>query len=209
MPYFDNRHQLEQRFNTCKEKFSQLFFMLNSNQRPTQVLGDIETYFRISFERATSADSAQIIITSYEQLQTTLSEVSAGTITANEAIKTLNETNSSRKMGIVFYNIAHFCEQLFWAIATVNCFMSAVSVGIPLMFLSPPIGLAITIGTSMLMLFTAEKLWKGFDDYKSFERLDHEIAREHDLISFFAPQATLPPHNEVYVSALDNRVATH
>lgn len=188
MPQLSNPDILR-RYNQCNSDLITIIKSIRSveEENVRETLSVVNNYYLISLMKADS-NKRKEIIEEYEDSIFYLRMVQEGHWTAEQFEAEINSTVSSRKVGIVFYNIAKVLEMLFWASATVTCYTACVVVGIPLILTDFLIGMAVTIATGALMYKTLKYTADCFEQFKSTER--HEAARvaQNTLASFFKPK---------------------
>ena len=112
-------------------------------------------------------------------------------MTAEEANLVIDDATEDRQFKIIVHNIFKACELFFWSAVAGTAYVGCVTVGIPLLFLEPLIGLAVTFGTGVLFCSSVHNAGECFDEFKTFDRVNEENTRERNVISFFSPPQPL------------------
>lgn len=193
MAFFENKVELEQRLDENDRKLSSFFTQIEENNELEQNLQHVKNYYRISFARATAKSNADSIVESYEKFVEILAKTRDGSHTAHQAIEFINETNADREIGIIFHNIAKVCEIIFWALTIFTCLLAIATIDCAFLVAQPIIGIALTAGTTLLALTTANELVDCFGEFKSLDRLQDEDKRERNLVSFFKAAEPIMP----------------
>lgn len=172
---------LEDRLVNCRNKLLRLYVENEHDLRLLQQLKNVDAYYNTSFQKSTYIPKT--IVENYELFVENLVKVRNGTLSADEALKKIQDTTFERKLGIAFYNIATALEMAFWAVATSIFFLCATTATAP----NPILGLGLTIVSAALMIKSISNFFKCVDDFKSCSRLNEEDGRERNLVSFFKP----------------------
>ncbi len=188
MPLFDT--DLEPLLKTCDDQIAALItdlqeIQLGANEAKRQ-LDEVKKYFHLSLFKTNGCNEAEILA-SYELFLKNLAKVRNGSLTTEEALTAIQDNTDSREMGIIFYNIGKIFELMFWTLATIASACAAISVGLPLIFIQPFLGLPVTLGAGGLAFLTFTQMDECLDEFKSCDRLAEEDEREKNLVSFFKP----------------------
>jgi hypothetical protein len=188
MPSYNNAELLAQKIADCNSELDSLFAYLDINYRLRMQLRDIKSFYQRAFNNASNENTAMEIINQYEQFIVSASEVKLGQMTVEEANLVIDDATEDRQFKIIVHNIFKLCELFFWTALAATAYAGCITVGIPLLFLEPLIGVALTIGTGLLCCSSFHNGLECFNEFKTFDRANEENTRERDVISFFAPQ---------------------
>lgn len=197
MPDFIKDEQLNARLQECDARISKL---VPQGNRTNEVEGQLKLFkkhYRQSFQNSKSNKNASSILSSYEEAILRLERVKCGELSAEKAVKLIDSETCSRKLAIVYHNIAKVCELLFWLMATTTCFSALIDIGIPLIFTQPLIGCAVSISMIAMMKTLFGKATNCLSQFKSFDRYNDEAAREKNLASFFQPAPAVSSDQEI------------
>ncbi|MBI2786273.1 MAG: hypothetical protein HYX60_08230 [Legionella longbeachae] len=185
MPY--NHTKLEERLKVCDLKLHALFTDNEINELIRQKIKAIETYYNLSYTKATTAKTIDAIAKSYELFIEQLEKVKKGELSSELALKQIENSIQSRKMNTVFYNLAKACELIFWKATTFSLYTGILGIALPLLIVQPLLGVAVAITIGGAMLAAAYKGLKCFSEFKSLNRHSAEYTNEASLVSFFNP----------------------
>lgn len=185
MPQSTNLN-ISKRYKDCNRQLSELLQSIGyvEDEKITGYIEIVTNYYSQSLKKANNSQKEDIV-EEYESYITYLQQVKDGKLTAEKAEEEINTIISSRKIGIVFYNIAKVLEMLFWAFAATTCYSACILVGVPLIFTDFMIGMAVTIATAALMYKTFKFSLDCCKEFKSTERHEEARVAQNTLISFF------------------------
>lgn len=188
MPSYDNAELLAQKIADCNSELDALFADLNVSISLKRQLRDIKNFYQRAFDKTSNKKTATTIVNQYEQFIVSASEVKLGQLTAEEANLKINDVTEDRQLNIIMHNIFKVCELFFWAFVAATAYVGCLTIGIPSLFLQPFIGLAVTVGTGVLLGSAIHNMGECMDAFKSFDRVNKEDTQEKDIISFFSRQ---------------------
>ncbi|RUR13749.1 DUF5638 domain-containing protein [Legionella sp. km772] len=179
--------QLFDRLNQYIEEVNDLFKNENLTESFQQNIQRLNNYFIRLFNKDINYSKRQALVNEYDLLLNTMRQIKAGSLTADQALQNLNSLARDRKIDVIVHNIFKTCELLFWLTAAMTSYAFCIGFGIPLMFFNLPVGLAITLGTSVLMLQAANQILESANEFKSFNAIDTQERLERNVVSFFLP----------------------
>ncbi|MCL9684671.1 DUF5638 domain-containing protein [Legionella maioricensis] len=188
MPSYNNAELLAQRIADCNVQLDSLFADLDINSTLKMQLGQIKYFYQRAFDKTSNEKNALRIALQYEQFIITATEVKLGQLTADGANDIIADTTDDRQFNIVMYNILKVCELFFWTAVAAAAYVGCITTGIPLLFLEPFTGFAVTAGTSLLFAAAVHQAGECFEEFKTFARINAEDTRERSVISFFSSQ---------------------
>lgn len=128
------------------------------------------------------------LLDDYETLFETMKHIKAGNLTAENALKQLDNRTSDRKINALIHNTFKACELLFWLAAAIGCYAFYICNAVPMMFVHPPVGLILALGAAMLMFECCYKASQASCSFKTFSTINKEDSLERNLFSsFFQP----------------------
>ena len=174
---------LETQSSTLRNLFSERDYHLSRSFKHD--LKKLIHYYERSFWETSSLDKRAKVIKEYQFLVSTTEEVNNGTLSAQEALKKIDEVNQNRKNKILVDNIIKTCELLFWiAVAVLSCTL-CLTVGVPLTQVNPLLGAALTIASSLCVADALLEASDCMDEFKSSGPIRKQEKRERTIISFF------------------------
>ncbi|KTD09042.1 hypothetical protein Lgra_2277 [Legionella gratiana] len=189
MPY--NHRKLERRLSICDKKLSALFASEKElDDKLKQQIKAVQDYYNLSYTKASSAKTVETIATSYESFVAGLTKVKHGEMSHIDAMDALLKTSESRKINVLFKNLAKTCELLFWSATAFSLYAGIFGIALPVLIIQPTLGIAVGITIVGAMVAAAYKALSCFTEFKSVSRHDAEYTNEVSLVSFFkhAPQ---------------------
>jgi hypothetical protein len=183
----DATSQLSSALEQSIKELNDLFQKENLTESFRQNLLSLNEYYTRRFWNFDSFTKRQTLVNVYCLLLATIKQIKAGSLPAEQAINNLDSITSDRKTDVVVRNIFKACELLFWLPAALTSYAFCIGFGVPLMFFNLPLGLAITGGTSVLMLEAAVQALKCVDDFQSFSSINKQERLERNVVSFFLP----------------------
>ncbi|CAM2756945.1 Uncharacterised protein [Legionella steigerwaltii] len=175
-------NSLEERLVSCHNKLLRLYEENEPEPILLQHLNDVDTYYNTSFNKSIYA--RKTIVESYEWFVDNLIKVKNGGLSADKALKMIQDQTFNRKLGIAFYNIVKTLETTFWAAASSIFFLCATTITAP----NALLGFGLTIIAAALLIKSISNFLQCIDDFKSYTRLNDEDERERYLVTFFKPQ---------------------
>ncbi|CEG58475.1 DUF5638 domain-containing protein [Legionella fallonii] len=194
MPSYKNAEQLKERLSLCYSELKKLLQQKNKNYLLNIKVLEINTFYQRAFDITSDEEDGNSIVNQYEEFIIAASEVQSGQITAEQAYEKINGKIQEEQTNILIHNILKVCELFFWVAVAAVSYAVGLSVGVPLLFLEPLIGFVAIAGTSVLFLFSIGAASNCFEDFKTFDRINHEYQREKDVISFFSAN---PPQRRI------------
>ncbi len=186
MPLYRNAELLEQRISRCYSELTKLLQYEDIGYLLKIKIRQINAFYQQAFNNTSDEEEGLSIVEQYEKFIITASEVRAGQITAEQAYEKIEEKIEEGQIDVLIQNILKVCELLFWSSVAAISYAICLSVGLPLLVLEPLIGFAISAGTSILFLISVVSAGNCFEEFKTFDRINNQCAREKDLISFFS-----------------------
>lgn len=220
MPY--NRTRMELRLSRCDENLSKLFAIIVIDEviGPTlqSQIKAVQEYYNTSYQKAKDTPKVENIISRYEEYIKLLTKVNEGKSTAEEVLdvlkkdvlKKISYNRDSRKIDVIFSNLAKACELLFWAAAAITLFSSIFMIALPIVIVQPPLGIAIMIAVGGLLLKSAINCFNCFREFRTLGRHRDEYLAENKLLNgltlFNKPQqpVTLVTIDETDTTELEN-----
>ncbi len=179
--------QLSANLEQYKEELNSLFQTESITESFRQNLNGLNDYYTRRFWKNDNDTKRKSLVNEYGLLLETIKKIKTGSLKTEQALKNISDISSDRKIDVIIQNIFKTCELLFWLTAAITSYAFCIGFGIPIMFFNPVVGLAITIGTSVLMLEAAIQTLKCVDEFKSFDPINKQEKLERNLISFFLP----------------------
>lgn len=176
--------KLLQEMERCKLELFELF--QNEELATTSFIEDlkkIDAYYQQRFLE--NSDLQKTILQEYQNLITAIADVKKGSLSAEDGLKIVQELSLDRKTEIVVANIIKGCELLFWMAAALTSYVFCLGLAFPLIFLEPIIGVALTLGTSIIMLAATLKGADCVREFTSFNEVNKQAELERNSISFF------------------------
>lgn len=192
MPLYDNVELLAEKIINCNNELDSLFVTLDISQEFKKQLQKIKSFYARAFNKTLDEESGLSIVEEYEQFIIAASEVKLGHLTADKALELIQNTTDDRQCTVVIDNILKICELLFWTAAAAISYATCLTIGLPLFFLQPLLGIAITAGTGILFFAAVDIAGDCFEEFKSFDPINNEHTREKNVISFFSPLPSKP-----------------
>lgn len=196
MPY--NHKELEQRLSICDEKLSNLFTDKELDEQFKQKINAVKAYYNRSYAKAMTTKTVEAIAASYELFVEQLNKVKKGELLPKDALEQIESIIQSRKINVIFYNLAKACELIFWKATTFSLYAGIFGVALPVLIVQPVLGIAVGITMVGALLAAAYKSLKCYAEFKSLSRHNTEYTHEASLVSFFnpAPQEKSSLNNE-------------
>jgi hypothetical protein len=176
------------RIRDCENTLNETFNDLPKSHKFEQDLTDIKFYYIESLRNAESEYEGRRVVEQYEKFTTNLLKVRNGDLSAKQAQALIDDKQEDKIIDIVINNIFTVCELLFWVAAAAVSYATCLTVGIPLLFLQPLLGVAVTAGTGLLMFVSLDFAGDCFEEFQSSDLIDEEYTRETNAISFFPPK---------------------
>ncbi len=186
MPSYSNAALLEQRISRCYSELIKLLQYEDIDYLLKIKIRQINAFYQQAFNKTSDEEEGLSIVEQYEQFIITASEVRSGLITAEQAYEKIEEKIEEEQINVLIDNILKVCELLFWVSVAAISYAICLSVGLPLLFLEPLIGCAVSTGTSVLFLISVVSAANCFEEFKTFDPINNQYAREKDLLSFFS-----------------------
>lgn len=128
------------------------------------------------------------LLDDYEILFGTMKQIKAGNLTAEHALKQLDNRTADHKANALIHNVFKACELLFWLTAAIGCYAFFILNAVPMMFVHPPVGLILALSAAMLMFECCNKASQALCSFKTFSTINKEDSLERNLFSsFFQP----------------------
>ena len=188
MPSYKNASRFNQRILNCNKKFDALFDKLEKGPNFKKQLQEVKFFYARAFNSTSNEEKKEAIVKEYEQFVITVSDVKSGKLTAQEGLEIIQDTAEERQSRVIIHNILKVCELFFWTTTAVAAYAACLSVGLPLLFLQPILGFAVSAGTTILFFTSLDNSLNCFEKFKSFDPINEEHTREKDIISFFSPK---------------------
>lgn len=208
MPSYKNSAQFNQRILNCNKKFDALFEKLEKGSNFQRQLQEVKFFYARAFNSTSNEEKREVIIKEYEQFVVTVSDVKSGKLTAQEGLEIIQATAEERQSRVMIHNILKVCELFFWTTAAVAAYAAGLSVGLPLLFLQPILGFAVSAGTTILFFISLDNSLTCFEKFKSFDPISEEHTREKDIISFFSPKQEEKVEPPTHTNLTSNFIAT-
>lgn len=183
-----NYTKLEKRLSDCDNKLTELFKGQEENLLIQQHLAKVKKYYNLSYEKAEQDKTIETLVKSYEFYVQQLSEVKDGTITRDTMLESINYANDSRKLAVIYADLAKACELMFWVATGVTLYASIYLFALPMLLIQPVLGIATSITIGMLLIKTAANAIQCLSEFRSFGRHNEEYVSERTLLSFFKPE---------------------
>ncbi|CAM2959607.1 Uncharacterised protein [Legionella steigerwaltii] len=193
-----NHSIFEPRLNTCNKELQALFDGLEIGEKLQQKIDAVKNYYNLSYTKAISAKKVEDIVQSYELFIRELTNVKNGKLKPKEALDKIGSACESRKISVLFHNLAKACELMFYAATAFSLWAGIFGIALPVLIVQPVLGVAVGITVVGGMLAAAYKALSCFTEFRSISRHDAEYTNEKDLISYFfkppvQPKETLNP----------------
>ncbi|STY30051.1 Uncharacterised protein [Legionella wadsworthii] len=185
MPF--NHRILEARLHECDQELDKLFADQNPGFKINQQIKAVKDYYNLSYTKVVSAKKADQIATSYEFFINHLKQVKNKPLNSKECIDQISSSCESRKIGVLFHNLAKACELLFYAATAFSLYAGIFGIALPVLIVQPVLGVAVGITIVGAMIAAAYKALSCFSEFKTFGRHEAEYTNELSLISFFTP----------------------
>ncbi|HHF7366747.1 TPA: DUF5638 domain-containing protein [Legionella bozemanae] len=185
-----NHTKLERRLSACDEALNALF----ANQQKQigvkiqQQIKSVQNYYNLSYTKTNSAKKAEEIAASYELFIDQLTKAKNRQLNTKEASEKISNSCESRKIGVLFHNLAKACELMFYAATAFSLYAGIFGIALPVLIVQPVLGVAVGITIVGAMIAAAYKALSCFTEFKSFSRHDIEYTNELSLVSFFNPK---------------------
>ncbi|MCW8400091.1 DUF5638 domain-containing protein [Legionella sp. PATHC038] len=183
-----NHSKFELRLNTCDQELQSLFDDVQIGEKMQQKIDAVKNYYNLSYTKAISPKKVEAIVSSYETFIKQLDQVKKGSLTPKKALETVGSGCESRKIGILFHNLAKACELMFYAATAFSLYAGIFGIALPVLIVQPVLGVAVGITIVGGMLAAAYKALSCFTEFRSFSRHDAEYTNESGLIRFFKPE---------------------
>lgn len=190
MPSYKNARLLEKRLQNCDIQFYQLFNNQELSRKFFLQLNQIKYFYTASFNKTQNEDDGIEIIEEYENFISLVAQVKSGEISADKAFETIKDTTESKQTDVIIANFFKVCELMFWATAAFFSYVACVSVGVPLTFCEPFIGIAVTASTFLMTCSAIEKFFNCFDQFQSFDKINDLDQSKKDTVTFFSKSST-------------------
>ncbi|HHT0592117.1 TPA: DUF5638 domain-containing protein [Legionella anisa] len=182
-----NQRKLERRLETCDEALRALFADQDVGDKINKQIIDVQEYYNLSYTKTSSAKKAEKIAASYELFIDQLTKVKNKQLNPKEASEKISNSCESRKIGVIFHNLAKACELMFYAATAFSLYAGIFGIALPVLIVQPVLGVAVGITIVGAMIAAAYKALSCFTEFKSFSRHDAEYTNELSLVSFFKP----------------------
>ncbi|AWN75078.1 DUF5638 domain-containing protein [Legionella anisa] len=183
-----NQRKLERRLETCDEALQALFADQDVGEKINKQIIDVQEYYNLSYTKTNSAKKAEKIAASYELFIDQLTKVKNKQLNPKEASEKISNSCESRKIGVLFHNLAKACELMFYAATAFSLYAGIFGIALPVLIVQPVLGVAVGITIVGAMIAAAYKALSCFTEFKSFSRHDTEYTNELSLVSFFKPK---------------------
>lgn len=203
MPY--NHRKLELRLSACDKKLAALFAEKELGEKIKQQIKAVQNYYNLSYTKAVSAKTVEAIASSYESFIDNLTKVKNGEMSRQDAEDALLKTSESRKINVIYKNLAKACEFLFWSATTFSLYAGIFGLALPVLIIQPVLGAAVGITIIGAMLAAGYKALSCLTEFTSVRRHDKEYTNEMSLVSFFKPAPKKPEvRNPIQEDELEN-----
>ncbi|WP_392536460.1 DUF5638 domain-containing protein [Legionella sp. 227] len=183
-----NHSKFELRLNTCDQELQALFDDVQIGEKMQQKIDAVKNYYNLSYTKAISPKKVEAIVSSYETFIKQLDQVKKGNLPPKKALETVGSGCESRKIGVLFHNLAKACELMFYAATAFSLYAGIFGIALPVLIVQPVLGVAVGITIVGGMLAAAYKALSCFTEFRSFSRHDAEYTNESGLIRFFKPE---------------------
>ncbi|CZG75855.1 TPA: lpg2271 family Dot/Icm T4SS effector [Legionella pneumophila] len=190
MPSYKNARLLEKRLQNCDTQLNQFFNGQELSIKFLQQLNQIKYFYNSAFSKTENEDDGLEIVEEYENFISLVSQVKSGQINADKAFETIKDTTESRQADVIIANFFKVCELMFWATAAFFSYLACVSVGIPLTFCDPLLGIAVSLSTFLMTISTASKFLDCFDEFQSLDKINEHDKNQKDTVRFFSKTST-------------------
>jgi hypothetical protein len=171
----------------CKKEMFELFEGQDLATEPFMAnLTKVDEFYWLRASRKKTA------LEEYQLLVNAIKLVKTGGLTSDEGLKFVKDLSFNRKMDVVIANILKTCELLFWMTTAITSYVFCLGFAIPLMFFNPPLGVALTLGASAVMLAATLKGVECVRQFESFNAINKEEQIERNAVSFFTSAKTIP-----------------
>ncbi|KTD40383.1 DUF5638 domain-containing protein [Legionella parisiensis] len=182
-----NHTKLERRLSACDKALNALFADQLFSEKIQQQIKAVQDYYNLSYTKTNSAKKAEEIAASYELFLDQLTRVKHRQLNIKEASEKISNSCESRKIGVLFHNLAKACEVMFYAATAFSLYAGIFGIALPVLIVQPALGVAVGITIVGAMIAAAYKALSCFTEFKSFSRHDTEYTNELSLVSFFKP----------------------
>ncbi|PWY55160.1 hypothetical protein DGG96_13345 [Legionella qingyii] len=186
MPF--NQRKLELRLSACDSKLHALFAKAQIGEKLQQQVNAVQDYYNLSYTKATTAKKVEEIAASYELFIDQLSKLKKGELTPKAASERIASACESRKIGVLFHNLAKACELMFYAATAFSLYAGIFGIALPVLIVQPVLGVAVGITIVGAMLSAIYKAGTCLTEFRSLSRHDAEYTNELSLVSFFKPK---------------------
>lgn len=190
-----NHTEFEQRLSICDEQLDELFQDQIQSPQLKQKTKAVRDYYNISYFKASQGKTAEKIATNYEFFIDQLRKVKNNELSYDLAIKNIEHSSESRKINVLFCNLAKACELIFWTACTLSLLAGIWGIALPALILQPTLGIALSITIVGGMLGAANKASSCLNEFKSFRRHDAEYTNEASLVSLFKHEPRMQENN--------------
>ncbi len=174
---------------------------------PLYLLND---YYTTRFSNCENNGQRQLLTQEYAHLLETMKKIKSGSLSADEALNNLNRLSRDKKLNVILHNTLKTCELLFWVTAALTSYAFCVGFGIPLLFLNPPLGLALIMGTAVLIIESAAKALETANSFKNLSPINQQKNLEHQVLSlFFSPKKESTFDNEEELADIDQPLLSY
>lgn len=173
--------------NDIEQCRSELFALFLEDQRTTKTfLNDLNKIHHYYCQQFLINQSKKFnTVRDYRSLVHTLQQVKEGSISFEQGLKAVHKLSFQRKIELSVTNLLKACELAFWMMAAITSYTLCLGLAVPLIFLNPPLGVALTLGASSMMLAATLKGADCVRDFQSFNHINKQEALEHNALSFF------------------------
>ena len=201
MPF--NHTKFEKRLRAYDEKLHALFANAEIDQKIQSQIKAVKKYYNLSYTKATSAKKVEEIVSSYGLFVDQLTKVKSGELNPKAASEQIGSACESRKIGVLFHNLAKACELMFYAATAFSLYAGIFGIALPVLIVQPVLGVAVGITIVGAMLGAIHKAGTCLTEFRSLSRHDTEYTNEISLVSFFKP---VNKEKEILNSIEDNEV---
>jgi hypothetical protein len=171
----------------CETRFNSLFDGLNENDVLKNNRASLIKAYWDAFENQTSVAGELEVLAEYNHFIENLTKVKLDGNSAYDVYNDALNHAQSRKTAVILYNIAKVFELIFWFSLFMLAAVTAINIGIPLIFLNPLLGITMTLAFGLLSYVTFKNFSSGLDTIKTYEGLPELATAEQNCIRFFAP----------------------
>ncbi|WP_454781950.1 DUF5638 domain-containing protein [Legionella sp. WA2022007384] len=185
MPF--NHTKFEKRLRACDKKLHALFANAEIDEKIQSQIKAVKKYYNLSYTKATSAKKVEEIVASYGLFVDQLTKVKSGELNPKAALEHIGSACESRKIGVLFHNLAKACELMFYAATAFSLYAGIFGIALPVLIVQPVLGVAVGITIVGAMLGAIHKAGNCLTEFRSLSRHDTEYTNEISLVSFFKP----------------------